>query len=136
METAKDIMCTELVTIRPDATLAEAARTLLDNRISGLPVTDSSKFLVGVISEFALLALIYNPLSRKQLVQDHMTKNVISITPDSSLKELADTFILKRLRRVPVTENGRLVGMVSRRDLLRASIEAGEPICRAETILA
>lgn len=135
METAKDVMCTDLVTIRPNATLAEAAQTLLDNKISGLPVTDKSNFLVGVISEFALLAVIYNPLSRKQLVQEHMTKHVISVAPEATLKELADTFILKRMRRLPVTENGRLVGMVSRRDLLGASIEAGEPICKAETIL-
>lgn len=127
-------MRTDIVTIGPDATLTEAVRTLLDNRISGLPVTDNSNFLLGIISEFALMAIAYNALSGKQRVQDHMTAHVISVSPDSPLKELADTFILHRIRRLPVTQNGRLVGMLSRRDLLRAALDAGQPICDAEAI--
>ena len=134
IETAKDVMRTDIVTIGPNATLTEAVRTLLDNRISGLPVTDNSNFLLGIISEFALMAIAYNALSGKQRVQDHMTAHVISVSPDSPLKELADTFIIHRIRRLPVTENGRLVGMLSRRDLLRAALDAGRPICDTEAI--
>ena len=61
---------------------------LLDHDISGLPVTDESGFLVEVISEFALLSITYDPLSGRQQVRDHMTKHVISVRPDTNLKEL------------------------------------------------
>jgi CBS domain-containing protein len=122
-------MRTDIVSVRPDATLGEAVKLLLEHRISGLPVTDENGLLLGVISEFALLAITYEPLADRQPVQDHMTKHVISVTPDTGLKELADTFILRRIRRLPVTKHGRLVGMVSRRELLRAAVAAGEPIC-------
>ena len=98
--TARDVMRTDVVTVRPDATLDEAVKLLLENRISGLPVTDDSGMLVGVISEFALLVVTYNAASRKQPVQDHMSKHVINVAPDTPLKELADTFILQRIRRV------------------------------------
>ncbi len=134
MQTAKDVMRTNIVTIRPDATLTEAVQMLLAHQISGLPVTDDSGFLVGIISEFALLAITYDRLSNRQPVRDHMSKHVISVTPDTPLKELADTFILHRIRRLPVTESGRLVGMVSRRELLRAAVDAGTPICPAHAV--
>jgi YD repeat-containing protein len=128
MPTARNTMRTDLVTVRPEATLEEAVRILLENRISGLPVTDADGRLVGVISEFALLAISYDSASRTQSVREHMTQDVISVAPDTPLRQLADTFILHRIRRLPVTDQGRLVGMVSRRELLRAALEAGEPL--------
>ena len=131
MLTARDVMRTNVLTIRPENTLAEAIQVLLDNRISGLPVTDESGHLLGIISEFALLAITYDPDSSAQPVQDHMTKHVISVTSDTPLTQIADTFILHRIRRLPVTEQGKLVGMLSRRELLRATIELGEPICQS-----
>ncbi len=130
MLTAKDVMRTDILTIRPDAPLSEAAQMLLDYKISGLPVVDGTGFLLGIISEFALLAITYDPLSHKQPVSDHMTKHVISVAPDAPLMELADTFILHRIRRLPVTSTGKLVGMVSRRELLRSSLESNAPLCR------
>ena len=134
MQTAKDVMRTDIKTIRRSATLIEAAQMLLEHQISGLPVTDDSGLLVGIISEFALLAITYEPFSCRQTVDDHMSRQVICVTPDTPLKELADTFILHRIRRLPVTENGRLVGMVSRRELLRATLESGGPICSAQAV--
>lgn len=128
MPTAKDAMRTDLVTVRPDTTLEEAVRVLLENRISGLPVTDDAGHLVGVISEFALLAISYDPASRTQSVREHMTTHVISVAPETPLRQLADTFILHRIRRLPVTERGRLVGMVSRRELLRAALEVDDTL--------
>lgn len=127
--TAKDVMRTNLVTIRPDCSLSNAAKLLLDHSISGLPVTTESGELVGVISEFALLAIAYDPNSHLQVVEDHMTKHVISVGPETPLTELADAFILHRIRRLPVVDEGKLVGVVSRRELLRSALEAGAPIC-------
>ena len=127
--TAKDIMRTNLVTIRPDCSLSDAAELLLEHRISGLPVTTQSGKLVGVISEFALLAIAYDRNSHLQVVEDHMTRHVISVDPETPLTKLADSFILHRIRRIPVVEDGKLVGIVSRRELLRSALKAGAPIC-------
>jgi CBS domain-containing protein len=122
-------MRTDIITIRPDATLCDAVRLLLHHGISGLPVTDGSDFLLGVISEFALLAVIYDPHANQQTVREHMSQHVIAVSPDTPLTQLADTFILHRIRRLPVTEHGRLVGVVSRRELLRAALASGARFC-------
>jgi CBS domain-containing protein len=58
-----------------------------------------------------------------------MSQHVIAVSPDTPLTQLADTFILHRIRRLPVTEHGRLVGVVSRRELLRAALASGARFC-------
>jgi CBS domain-containing protein len=129
MLTAQDIMRTDIVTIAPDRTLREAVHILLDNRISGLPVVDDKGRLLGIISEFALLAIAYDPPSRNMPVREHMTQHVISVTRDTPITKMADTFILHRIRRLPVVEDGKLLGVVSRRELLGATLDSVEPVC-------
>ncbi len=129
MLTAQDIMRTDIVTIGPDRTLREAVQVLLEHRISGLPVVDEQGHLLGIISEFALLAIAYDPPSRNMPVSDHMTRHIISVTPDTPITKMADTFILHRIRRLPVVENERLLGVVSRRELLDSTLNAVEPVC-------
>ena len=130
-QTASDIMKTTLITTSPDCSLGEATQTLLENRISGLPVTTDDGTLVGVISEFALLSITYDPESHVQTVDEHMTRHVIHVGPDASLTEMADAFILHRIRRLPVVKDGKLVGLVSRRELLRSALDLGGPICES-----
>ena len=79
MTTAKDIMTCDVVTISPDATVGEAVDLLLDKRISGLPVTEEDGRLVGIISEFGLLAITYDPGTADDPISDHMTTRVLSI---------------------------------------------------------
>ena len=129
MLTAQDIMRTDIVTISPDHTLREAVQVLLDHRISGLPVVDGEGRLLGIISEFALLAIAYDPPSRAMPVREHMTRHVISVTPETPITKMADTFILHRIRRLPVVEHGKLLGVVSRRELLGATLDTVEPVC-------
>ncbi len=129
MKTARDVMRTGVLTVPAEATLGQAVDVLLKNQISGLPVVDQEGHLVGIISEFALLAITYDGNSRNQQVRDHMTTHVIQVDPDTPLTSLADTFILHRIRRIPVTDQGKLLGMVSRRELLRAAYESGSTIC-------
>jgi CBS domain-containing protein len=136
MLTAQDIMRTDIITIPPDHTLREAVQVLLDHRISGLPVVDSDGRLLGIISEFALLAIAYDPPSRAMPVREHMTRHVISVTPDTPITKMADTFILHRIRRLPVIENEKLLGVVSRRELLGATLDAVEPVCSCFTAAA
>ena len=131
MQTANDVMIHDVVTIGPNQTLSQAVDALLANEISGLPVVDGDGRLVGVISEFALLAIAYDPDSGEHPVQDHMTRDVMSISRSTSLAEIADTFIVRRIRRLPVVDKGRLVGVVSRRDILRAASHHGVLISNA-----
>ena len=131
MLSAAQIMTTDMTTIRPDASIQEAIDTLLDVGISGLPVTDDQGHLVGVITEFALLAIAYDSNVQHQTVAQHMTKEVITVDVDEPVNRVADLCIVHRVRRVPVMKNGTLVGLMSRRDGLRALFEAERPVCTA-----
>jgi len=119
-------MIADLLAIRTDATVEEAIRSLLDHRVSGAPVVDEQGCLVGIISEFQLIEAIYRPEVKQEQVRDLMTKDVITVTEDAALSEVANLLLLHRIRRVPVVRAGQLVGIVTRRDLLRCTLEADD----------
>ena len=130
----EDIMTRDVVTVSPLCTLDEAVERMLESRVSGLPVVDESQQLVGIISEFALLVLTYDKKASGDTVAEHMTRAVTSVDVNDLLSDVADIFILNRFRRVPVTCNGKLVGIVSRRDLMRAAKELGQSFARPELL--
>ncbi len=76
--------------------------------------------LVGVITEFALLAMVYDQGVQHHPVSRHMTREVISVDADDPINRIADLCIVHRVRRLPVMRNGRLVGLIARRDVLKA----------------
>ncbi len=119
MSFASDVMTTNVVTVSPDDTAEAAMEILLQNEISGAPVLDDDRHLVGIISEFRLLAAVYDEEVANTPIQALMTREVISVHEDTRLSEIADKLNLHRIRRVPVVKAGRLTGLVSRRDLLR-----------------
>ena len=119
MITAREIMTENVVTISPDATLEEAINILLKEEISGLPVTDSDGHLVGIVTEFALLAIVYDEKIRQDSVSKHMTSAVLTIDIDDPINKIADLCIVHRVRRVPVMQNSRIVGLIARRDVLK-----------------
>ena len=127
MMTAGSIMTTHLVTVRPDASIDEAIQVLLAQGISGLPVVDHDGRLVGVITEFALLAVTYDKRVKNHTVSQHMTREVITVDVNDAVSRIADLCIVHRVRRVPVTENGRVIGVIARRDVLRALVEEPAP---------
>ena len=120
MLTAAEIMTTDLVTILPDASVQEATEILLDKQISGLPVVDRTGRLVGVITEFALLAMVYDREVQHHSVSRHMTHEVISVDVNDPISRIADLCIVHRVRRLPVMKGGQLVGLIARRDVLKA----------------
>jgi CBS domain-containing protein len=128
MYQAKDAMNTKVVSIRPEATIEEAIRLLLKHDVSGVPVVDAKGNLCGIISEFQLLEVVYDPNLKGAQVQGFMTRDVMTIDESTLLATVANLFIVHRIRRVPVVRNGRVVGIVSRRDLLRYIIETGSKI--------
>ncbi len=117
--TARQIMTTDVVSGGPDTPITEVADIVERYRISGLPVLDRQQNLLGVISEYDLLQSIVS-VKMNGTVGDLMSKDVISVDEDTSLLELVDLFISTRVRRVPVTSDGKLVGVISRRDLVFA----------------
>lgn len=124
MLTAGAIMTTDLVTVRADASIEEAIEILLNQQISGLPVTDDDGRLVGVITEFALLAVTYDKRVKNHTVSQHMTREVIAVDINDPISRIADLCIVHRVRRVPVLLDGRLIGVIARRDVLRALVES------------
>lgn len=121
MLTAKDLMKPDVIAISPETTVARAIDILIEHGLSGLPVVTSDKQVLGIITEFALLSIVYDPNVATDPVRQHMTKEVISVTVDERANKVADVFILHRIRRVLVQKDGKLVGLISRRDLLKAA---------------
>jgi CBS domain-containing protein len=111
-----------LVTVRHDASIEDAIELLLAEQISGLPVIDEAGGLVGVITEFALLAVAYDQRVKNHTVSEHMTTELITVDVEDSVRRVADLCIVHRVRRLPVLKDGRLVGIIARRDVLRALV--------------
>jgi CBS domain-containing protein len=131
MLTAGAIMTPTLVTVRPDAAIEEAIDLMLREQISGLPVLDDDDRLVGVITEFALLAIAYDRRVQNHTVSQHMTRDLITVDVNDPVSRVADLCIVHRVRRVPVIKDGRMVGVIARRDVLRALVECPLVACTA-----
>ncbi|MCG8450760.1 MAG: CBS domain-containing protein [Pirellulales bacterium] len=131
MLTARAIMTEEVLTIKSESSIQEAIELLLKENISGLPVTDQEGQLIGIVTEFALLAIVYDDKVRQDTIAQHMTTDVLTADADDPLNKVADHFLVHRVHRVPVLENGRIVGSIARRDVLKALYEAQAPICSA-----
>jgi CBS domain-containing protein len=129
MLTAADLMTTDVVTVCPDTTMDDAIHLLLECAVSGLPVVDAQGLVVGIISEFAMLGVAYDPIIRTDPVRLHMTQPAITVEETAPVSRIADLMILHRIRRVPVTRDGRLLGLISRRDVLHAATQAQSVPC-------
>ncbi len=119
-----DYMARKLVTFTPQTNVVEAMGMLLDNRISGAPVVDADGALVGILSEVDVLEVViqdsyYNESAG--IVADYMRTEVETVEPECDIYSLAERFRQQHRRRYPVVKNGKLVGQISRRDVLRAA---------------
>lgn len=108
-----EIMTTNVITVNDDTRIEDAARLLARHRISGLPVVNDAGALVGVVTEYDLLA------KQGATVAEIMSRAVISVSPETSAEDVAHLLADRRVRRVPVLDGGRLVGIVSRSDLVQ-----------------
>ncbi len=118
----RDIMATELITLPPEMEINRAMTILLDARISGAPVVDAKGDLVGVLSKKDCLKAALNASFFQEwggAVSDYMSAKVEVLDPDMDLVKAAETFLGSQYRRFPVVKDGRLVGQVSRSDILR-----------------
>lgn len=123
-----DIMQVNVVSVQPDTTLGSAIETLCRYRISGAPVVLPTGELVGIVSEYALMDVLFEPSLKQSPVSQSMTREVHTLAEDDSLTRVVHMFSLYGVRRLPVLRNGKLAGIVSRRDLLLLSAKLSEPI--------
>lgn len=122
----REVMATGLVTLKPDTPIFTAITLLLKNRISGAPVVDDQGALVGILSEKDCLRVFANEAFFSQNaggpVSEYMSRTIQTMDPDDDVFKAADIFLKNSFRRMPVVDDGRLVGLVSRRDVLLASL--------------
>lgn len=111
--TAGDIMTPDPLTFTPETSVHEAAEVLSEHRISGAPVCGAEGRIVGIVSEYDLIA------RPGALVKDVMTRDVVMVNATASLDQVRAILVMQRLKRVPVVSEGRLVGLISRADMVR-----------------
>ena len=116
--TARDLMSSPVRTIPPDTTIEEAHRILLRYGHSGLSVVDASGDLLGIISRRDLDIALHHGFARAP-VKGYMSKNLKTITPDATLPKIESLMVTYDIGRLPVLENGKLIGIVTRTDVLR-----------------
>ena len=142
---AADIMTQPVISVCSEATIAEAARLMLQHQISGLPVTDARDAVIGVVTEADLLCraelgtehrrprwieFLIGPGrlasdyigAHARKVSEVMTGTVVSVAPQDALPDVVDVMEKRHIKRVPVVDQGRLVGIVSRANLVRALV--------------
>jgi CBS domain-containing protein len=140
---ARDVMVSPVITVKPSSSVREVAQTLLKERISAVPVVDDQGKLVGIISEGDLLHRAEAGTQRRhswwlvglvgdeslaseyikahsRKVADVMTRKVVTAAPDSPLHQIAALLEKNSIKRVPIVENGQLVGIISRANLVQA----------------
>jgi len=123
-----DYMTTNLITFRPNQSVLEVMNTLIKKRISGGPVVNDKNELVGIISEGDCMKQISNSRYYNQPLQDfkveqHMNTNVDTIDGNMNVFDAADKFLTSKHRRFPIVENGKLVGQISQKDVLKAALQ-------------
>ncbi len=145
---ARDVMVSPVITLKPTATVKEAARLFLERHISAAPVVDDGGKVIGIVSEGDLLHRVEAGTEARrpwwlrilaseetvaqdyikahgQRVEDVMTRDVVTVSPETPLQEIANLLESKRIKRVPVLSNGQLVGIVSRANIVQAVASAG-----------
>jgi CBS domain-containing protein len=149
---AMDVMTTNVITVSPDTSVQEVAKILSERSISGVPVVDAQNRLVGIVSEGDLLHRVEMGTDRRtgrrrswwldtvgsdeelarayvkshgRTAKDVMTSEVTSVSETTEIADIANLLETKRIKRVPVLSDGKLVGIVSRANLVRALAAAG-----------
>lgn len=154
---AADVMVTSVICVRADATVESIAETLLSNRISAVPVLDDAGSIVGIVSEGDLIHRVEAGTERRrswwlemltgravlarEYVMSHgrkagdvMTRSVISVKPDTPVSEIASLLEKHRIKRVPVMQDGNIVGIVSRANLIQALVSRDGGIARGAVV--
>jgi CBS domain-containing protein len=115
---AKIIMTSNVISVKRQTEIYDAIRILVENNITGLPVVNDDMSIAGIITEKDVLKLLYDVNSKANKVEDFMTKGVVSFNEEDSLIDITECLIKNSFRRVPITAGGKLVGIISRKDII------------------
>jgi len=116
---AADIMTKNVITAKKDMLLTDVIALLLRWHISAMPVVDHEDKMVGIVSEIDLVNLAFDGNAADTTVEEVMVTDIVSFSPNTELADFVQTFSKRHLRRVPIIDEGKVVGIVSRRDILR-----------------
>ena len=111
---ARDIMTRDVITVNPTMTVKNLAMTLIKNQISGAPVADKSGKIIGIVSESDIVA------KKGKDVRSIMSKKVISVGESTPVEEIAQMMTTHHIKRLPVMNDRRVIGIVSRADIVSA----------------
>jgi len=111
------------VTIRQDADFQKALALMQEKKLRRLPVVNDDGQLVGIVVERDLLVAAMRYLQSRVEIGDVMTRNVITVGPDTDLNEVARTMLERRIGGLPVVEHGRLVGIITESDIFKRFVE-------------
>ncbi len=128
MPVIRDIMSKSVVSIRPDATMIEAVKSLTKHHLSGAPVVSAQGEVIGFISEPNLMDVLFDEDVREKKISEFMTRDVQVVRPTDPISTAATMLAMYGIRRLPVVEDGHLIGVVTRRDLLAFSLLNAEPL--------
>jgi CBS domain-containing protein len=128
MYQVKDAMSTQVFSVKPETTVEDAIQTLLKHNISGAPVIDNRGMLCGIITQFQMLEVLYDPNFKNARIEECMTRNVLTVEEEALLGTATNLFVAHRIHRLPVVRGDKVVGIISRSDLLRYFVETGEEI--------
>jgi len=124
----KDYMTRDLITFKPSQSVEEVVETLIKHKISGGPVVNENNELIGIISEGDCIKQIsesryYNTPTQDSQVENHMVKNVETIDGNLNIFDAANKFLSAKRRRFPIIEDGKLIGQISQKDILKAAMQ-------------
>jgi CBS domain-containing protein len=151
---AQDIMTKDPITVYPDTEISQAAKLMLEHHINGVPVVDAQRKLVGILCQSDLIEQQraipipsvftvfegFIPLTSMRhlekevekitatTVSHAMTKNPITISPDTTIENIAKLMIEKKFHTLPVVDEGKLVGVVGKEDVLKTLISSKKPV--------
>jgi CBS domain-containing protein len=123
----RDYMTRKLVTLTADTEILAAVNTLIEKDIAGAPVVKKDGHMVGILTEKDCMKVVLNAAYHSEYggtVADFMSSEVESLAPDTGIVDAAERFLKQRYHRYPVLDNGLLVGLISRRDILSALEDA------------
>lgn len=125
----KSIMTTGVITVKADTPIYEALYLLAKNKISGIPAVDGEDKVIGILSEKDVLRILVDKkLDHKKTVDDYMSRDVICFQEDDSAIDVCKFFIRSNIRRVPIVKDNKLVGILSRADIIPLILEAKNKI--------
>jgi len=120
---AKTVMTTELVTVSTNTPIYEAISLMVDNGVTGIPVVDDEMRIIGIVTEKDVLKSLAVLNESGGKVEDFMTADIVSFDEDEDLVIICECLINNHFRRVPILSEGKLVGIISRKDIIQYILE-------------